>query len=91
MKFKITIDPAKQVRTLIARLSNCDFEKRKAAIKALSRQPDDSLPALKAARPKANDDQRWWIDAALQQIEREQAARIKAPTAPAAGGSKAGR
>jgi len=76
-KFTIKIDPALQLRTFIARLADPDFARRKAAITALARQPATSLPALKAARPEANDDQRWWIDAAIQQIERSQRASSK--------------
>ena len=79
VKFKIIIDPAKQIKALIARLADPSFTQRKAAINALSRQPDDALPALKAARLSANEDLRWWIDAAIQQIERNQRSQAKSP------------
>ena len=46
-----------------------------ASIAGNNKGPSDStsgsvdLPALKAARLKANDDVRWWIDAAIQAAE----------------------
>lgn len=70
-KFVIKFDPTIQIKELLSRLSDPDFAQRKAAIKALARQPATALAALKAARPEATDDQRWWIDAAIQQIERK--------------------
>ena len=45
---------------------------REAAVVALLRQPARALPALRAARATANDDQQWWIDATIQQIEAQQ-------------------
>jgi hypothetical protein len=66
----ITIDPQAQVAGLIRKLGDPDFSKREEVIDALSRQPANALPALRAARGSANDDVRWWIDAAIQQIER---------------------
>ena len=76
-KFKINVDPAKQLKTLIARLSDPNFTKRKAAIKALARQPNVALPALKAARLEAEADLRWWIDAAIQEIARTHSSILK--------------
>jgi len=70
-RFEVKVEPAQQVESLIARLGDPDFAQRKAAIEALARQPAAALPALKEARPKADDSTRWWIDAAIQQIERE--------------------
>jgi hypothetical protein len=35
----------------------------------LIRHPSVALPLLQSAREKAAPDQRWWIDAAIQQIE----------------------
>lgn len=78
-RYTVKIDPSRQMNAFIARLSDPDFAVRKTAIEALSRQPDAALPALKAARPTASDDQRWWIDAAIQQIERDQRSRTKNP------------
>jgi hypothetical protein len=42
---------------------------RDAAVAALVRQTTLALPLLQSAREKAGPDQRWWIDAAIQQIE----------------------
>jgi hypothetical protein len=39
------------------------------AVAALLRQPALALPLLRSAREQADADQRWWIDAAIQQIE----------------------
>jgi len=50
---------------------------------ALALHPESALPVLKATRDSMdNDDQRWWIDAAIQQIEREQSGRQKPNIAP---------
>ncbi len=71
--FEIKIDSGKQLALLIAQLKDPDFDKRKEAIQALARQPAQAEPALKAARETANEDEQWWIDAALQEMEREKA------------------
>jgi len=70
-KFQITISPEAQMAALIKRLADPDFAKRASAVTALARQPAVALPALKTAREKAGDDQRWWIDAAIQEIKRK--------------------
>jgi hypothetical protein len=67
--FAVNIDPARQIAAFIADLSAPDYERREAAIRGLAKQPARALPALKAAHQKADADQRWWIDAAIQQIE----------------------
>jgi hypothetical protein len=57
-------------------------------VEALARQPGRALPALLAARLKVTDDsQRWWIDAALQRLERIKQAGIGNPgESPASNG-----
>ena len=66
----IDIDPGAQIAGYIVQLGDADFARRKAAVEALARQPERAIPALQAARVKVSDDsQRWWFDAALQQIE----------------------
>jgi HEAT repeat protein len=79
--FEVKIDSAKQVALLIALLRHPDFERRKEAVQALARQPARAAPALQAARETANEEQRWWIDAALQEIENQKAATPAKPAA----------
>lgn len=67
--FEIKISPQKQLAGLIERLKDPDYARRKSAIEALARQPARAVPALNAAREAAGDDQRWWIDAALQRLD----------------------
>jgi streptogramin lyase len=66
---EIQIDPRQQISALIKQLQDPDYSVRNAAVAALLRQPAVALPLLRAAREKADTDQRWWIDAAIQQIE----------------------
>jgi len=66
---EIQIDAQKQVAALIEQLKNSDYSRRDAAVAALIRQPALALPLLQSAREKAGPDQRWWIDAAIQQIK----------------------
>jgi len=56
------------IQELIQQLADPDFSKREKAVAALARRPDVALPLLQSAREKAGADQRWWIDAAIQQI-----------------------
>ena len=56
------------IQELIQQLADPDFSNREKAVAALVRRPDVALPLLKSAREKAGADQRWWIDAAIQQI-----------------------
>ncbi len=69
LPFEIHVDPGAQITGYIARLADPDFSQRAAAVAALARQPDRALSALRAARAGADESQRWWIDAAEQQIE----------------------
>ena len=67
--FEIKIDPDQQVAGFVAGLSDPDYDKRKAAVRALAMQPERAAAALHRARETAGADTRWWIDAALQAIE----------------------
>jgi streptogramin lyase len=58
------------VRTLIQKLGDPDYSVREKALAALLRRPALVLPLLQSAREKAGPDQRWWIDAAIQQVEK---------------------
>jgi hypothetical protein len=74
----IQVDSQRQVAALIEQLKNPDYSRRDAAVAALIRQPALALPLLQSAREKAGPDQRWWIDAAIQQI-RENVAKTGNP------------
>jgi hypothetical protein len=65
----IHIDSQKQLAALIEQLKDADYSLREAAVAGLARQPALALPLLQTAREKAMPDQRWWIEAAIQQIE----------------------
>jgi len=69
--FETKIDTTKQIELLVNQLLGPDHDLRKSAVEALAKQPGNSLPALTKARETASDDQRWWIDAAIQECERE--------------------
>ncbi len=79
--FKITVDPVRQIKRLVKQLEDPDYNRRRAAVAGLAMHRTAALPALKAARAKASDDLRWWIDATIQQIERA-AQRAKENGAP---------
>ncbi len=68
-KFTVTADSASQIQRLMAGLSDPDFARREAAMAGLKKRPVEAAKALREARAAANDDLRWWIDAALQEIE----------------------
>jgi hypothetical protein len=74
---QVHVDSQKQLTALIEQLNNPDFAAREAAVRALVRQPTLALPLLEAAREKAGPDQRWWIDAAIQQIKDSAGAKAK--------------
>jgi hypothetical protein len=57
------------VQALIQKLADPNYATREKAVAALVRQTAAALPLLQSAREKAGPDQRWWIDAAIQQIE----------------------
>jgi hypothetical protein len=65
----VHVDPRAQIAALIEQLKDSDFSVRDAAVAGLVRQPSLALPLLQSAHEKANADQRWWIDAAIQQIK----------------------
>ncbi len=71
--FTVAVDRPKQVETAMRELNSADFPTREKAVRTLVRQPRLALPALQEARQKASDDIRWWIDAAIQEIQRSTA------------------
>jgi hypothetical protein len=64
----VHIDIEEHIRELIQRLADPDYSVREKAVAALVRRAGLALPVLQSAREKAAPDQRWWIDAAIQQI-----------------------
>jgi hypothetical protein len=64
----IHVDLDAHIRELIQKLANPDYSVREKAIAALVGRGALALPLLQSAREKALPDQRWWIDAAIQQI-----------------------
>lgn len=58
-----------QIARLIRQLAHPDFDQREAAIRILARHPDLARPALRAARESAPVADRWWIAAALTEVE----------------------
>jgi hypothetical protein len=74
---EIHVDPRQQILSLIERLRDPDYGVRNASVAALVRQPALALPLLRSAREQAGADQRWWIDAAIEQIEEKLAKTAK--------------
>jgi len=74
----IHVDTEAQIKALIQKLADPDYAVREKAVAALVLQSDLALPLLRSAREKAAPDQRWWIDAAVQQIE-ENLSKHKTP------------
>jgi hypothetical protein len=73
----VHVDSQKQLAELLEQLKDPDYSVREAAVNALLRQPALALPLLQSARTKAGDDQRWWIDATIQQIQANAAKNAK--------------
>jgi hypothetical protein len=73
----VHVDTGKQLGALIEQLKDPDYSVRNAAVEALVRQPEKAFPLLQSARVKAGADQRWWIDASIQQIEQNRAKQDK--------------
>ena len=71
-RFKVRIT-SEHIAQWVADLASPDYDKREAAVRSLVSKPGRALPALEKARATADDDLRWWIDAALQLIENRRA------------------
>ena len=72
---EINIDADKQIASLIAQLTSPDYDLRKEAVQILARESKLSLPALLKAKTTATEDQLWWIEATLQEIENKRPAK----------------
>ncbi len=72
-RFVVAVDRSAQVSHAIAQLLSSDPLGREKAVRILVSHPTQALPALKQARVRASAAQLWWIDAAIQEIERNAA------------------
>ncbi len=75
--FEIKGLPQDQIQKLIQKLSDADYAQREAAVRALARQPEATLPVLRKARGQAADEEKWWIEAAIQATESRAARKAK--------------
>jgi hypothetical protein len=69
LEFTIQADIDNQIASFIAALKSRDYAEREKAVKTLAQRPALAAPALRRARTQADDDLRWWIDAALQELQ----------------------
>jgi len=75
LRFSIHVDIHALIIRHIRHLITGSSDERKEAYFALEKYPAIAKRELKIARTTAGDDQRWWIDAALQEIERQQSSK----------------
>jgi hypothetical protein len=73
---EVKVDAEKQTASLMAQLLGPDYDLRKEAVHILASEPKVSLPALLKAKATASEDQLWWINATLQEIESKKAAGV---------------
>ena len=67
--FSIRVAPKTQIARWVSALLHGTDDQREIAVAGLVKQPDAALPALQAVRSSASEAARWWIEAAIQQIE----------------------
>ena len=67
--WSVQVSPETQIAGWVRTLLSGSDAAREAAAAGLVKQPAAALPALQAARPGASEAGRWWIDAAVQQIQ----------------------
>lgn len=70
VSFEINIEANAQIAKYLEMLKSGDDGAREKAVAALACQPERALPRLHAARADADENQRWWIDAAIQAAEK---------------------
>lgn len=71
LSFETHFSPEDSVQRQVAALSSADPAVRQRAVRQLARFPALAAPALHLARVNSpDDDTRWWMDAALQEVER---------------------
>ena len=76
---KVGVDQRRQVDDALADLQSQDGAKREKAVEILTRRGKLALPLLKERRYQADDNLRWWIDAAIQEAERAERRHPEAP------------
>ena len=74
LEIEVVADPATQIAEMISALNDASYARREASVAALVQKGEAALPGLSKARKGAVSDIRWWIDVALQEIQREQQA-----------------
>jgi hypothetical protein len=71
IKFSVKYDTNKLAREAVEKLFSKNWDERNAAVKTLARFPKEAreiLQKLDADRDRLNNADRWWLDAALQQV-----------------------
>ena len=77
--FKVAVDGQQQINRALAELESSEGAAREKAVRTLVRHSQFALPLLRERRVKARDDERWWIDATIQEIERASSQLPKTP------------
>ena len=77
--FTVKVDVQAQVQSALRELASEDYAHREHAVKILVRRRENALPLLKSRRTSAGDAEKWWIDAAIQEIERGKVAPSPTP------------
>jgi hypothetical protein len=72
---EIKTNPAEQIQNWIRMLADGDYQKRESAVRSLGRYAEAALPALRKALESSPENQRWWIQAAIQQCEQSGGSR----------------
>jgi hypothetical protein len=65
---------AEMAVSILRDFAEAEADRREAAARAITGNGVAMLPALREARANADEEQRWWIDAVTQAIERERGA-----------------
>lgn len=68
----VRIDPGVQLHMLVERLADPDYSRRESALAALAGRGSIAREVLNRSRMTASDDLRWWIDATLQELNRQE-------------------
>jgi len=69
-EFRVLVDREKQVAYALRSLHDGDFGEREKAVLILASQPGLAREQLQTLRQTASSDETWWIDAAIQEIDR---------------------